>query len=313
MKYNCEHCCYSTDDRCNWSRHNKSQAHLKKINAVFNTLDPDKFICPYCRLEFSSASCLSRHKNHRCRKNPSCILKYEDGLDSEKDLRIAELERINNELMKNKEELVKQKDELVKDKEYFKLIVEKTVNTAEVAVKTTASAINYVTSTYPNAPVLEPMPSYKAIKDYCGEFEIAKVIHDKYLDNKLIRYLGMLLVDYYKKENPEDQSVWNSDCSRLSYIIRNLTSNKTPIWLTDKKGIELKKCVIDPLLSYIEKELINYATDKKNITGANFECIATCHKIIYEIRHSIIGNELIKFLAPYFHLNRSDTKQLLLD
>ena len=87
MKYNCSNCDYSTDDCSNWSKHNKSKSHLKKVqtqpNSVAgqlpgqlpghvadeNNINKSKLICPYCDQSFSSNQSLSRHKNHRCSKN----------------------------------------------------------------------------------------------------------------------------------------------------------------------------------------------------------------------------------------------------
>ena len=108
MKYNCTDCNYSTDDKGNWSRHNKSKTHLKKVEDATNLKklqaddkssgqlsgqlsghisghisdipfnasndkNKEKFICPYCDQSFSLKANLYRHKNHRCSKNPDKI------------------------------------------------------------------------------------------------------------------------------------------------------------------------------------------------------------------------------------------------
>jgi hypothetical protein len=39
-------------------------------NDVVNVVNKPKFICPYCDQSFSLKENLSRHKNHRCSKNP---------------------------------------------------------------------------------------------------------------------------------------------------------------------------------------------------------------------------------------------------
>jgi hypothetical protein len=39
-----------------------------------------------------------------------------------------------------------------------------------------------------------------------------------YESDRLVKYLGDIIVDEYTTKRPEDQSVWNSDSVRLSFI-----------------------------------------------------------------------------------------------
>src|SRR5690606_18490816 len=68
------------------------------------------------------------------------------------------------------------------------------------------------------------------------------------------------LVVEYKKENPNDQSIWNSDISRSAYIIRECI-NKESEWSTDKGGHKTSTYVIKPILDYLKTHIKEYITE----------------------------------------------------
>ena len=170
MKYNCGDCNYSTYDKANWARHNKSKNHLKKVEDVLNSkklradnnlpghiaghmtdnTNEEKLTCQYCNQSFSSRSSLYRHKNHRCSKNID---------DNESD----------DKSKKSKKQLEKENDELRKENEYFKSFAEKSMTTANKSV----SALNFVIQNYPDAQLLKPMKDYLAIENDAGEDGLA--------------------------------------------------------------------------------------------------------------------------------------------
>jgi uncharacterized C2H2 Zn-finger protein len=313
MKYSCIDCNYSTDDCSNWTRHKKSQSHLKKeqseviskdkkvtksyhkitnsvtspvtksyhkitnessdsekSNSDTESLNNDRFNCPHCDKSFSYKSGLSRHINHMCPKNLP-------------DKKLIDV-------------LKQQNEELKKDKEYLK----NTTSDAVAAVKFSTSALSFIMQNYSNAPLLKAMPNYLAIKNDCGERELAVVVCEFYKDGTLVRYLAQFFLDYYKKEKPEEQTFWNTDCSRLSYIVHTIVGD-VPGWITDKKGVKLKEQVIKPLFDNIEKELYSFIKNPKNIKNPNV--INTCSLLIQDIQSSVICDELIRFLAPHFQLS----------
>jgi hypothetical protein len=314
MKYNCLVCKYSGDDSGNWFRHINSKKHLKNVSnntnlekeqdginqlatscqpvvnrmstgcqpdvnrlstgcqPDVNRLTPDdksKFVCSSCNDNFTTRQALSRHKKYRCLKN-----KQNDAL-------IIELK--------------KQNEELKNDKEYLK----NTTIEAVTAVKYSSAALKFVTENYSNAPLLKPMPDYLAIKKDCGERDLARVYCEFYRDGTLVRYLAQFFLDHYKKTKPEEQSFWNTDCSRLSYVICTIVDNQAS-WITDKKGVELKKQVIKPLFDHIEKELYDFLKNSDNIKYTSL--INSCTLLIQDIQSSVICDELIRYLAPHFQI-----------
>jgi hypothetical protein len=252
------------------------------------------FSCANCKKKFKYKTGLSRHINYRCQGNPSNEL-------------IDELKKQNEELKKQNEEI---KEELKEDREYIKSLVEKNTNITSSAINFSSNAINfssnafkYITQNFTNAPLLKPMNNYLTIKNDCGERHLTAFLCDHYNDKTLVKYLGCKLLEYYKKSNPADQSLWTSDCSRLNYIIRSVTENK-PEWVIDKKGIQIKTLIVTPLLEHIQSELTQFLGDPTNKDyGARF---STCVCIICDIRNNVISDDLIRYLSPYFHFSQKN-------
>jgi hypothetical protein len=341
MKYNCVSCNYSTEDSGNWSKHKKSKKHLenvendanlKKEKDIANYLstrlvnpmstlvnptcqplstlvnpmstqcqhdvtsslnnnklnishsrDEVKFICLNCNGNFTTRQALSRHKKNSCSQN-----------QKNDDL----VTKLNEEL----KELKKRNDELENDKEYLK----NTTSDAICAVKYSSVALKFVTENYSNAPLLAAMPDYLAIKNDCGGRDLARVYCEFYRDGTLVRYLSQFFLDHYKKTKPEEQSFWNTDCSRLSYVICTIVDNQAS-WVTDKKGVELKKHIIKPLFDHIEKELYGFLKNPENLKHTSL--INSCTLLVQDIQSSVICDELLRYLAPHFQI--SNYKPLL--
>jgi hypothetical protein len=331
MKYSCSYCDYNTNDRCNWIKHTNTKKHLTneqkeikrksmstdvnqmstKLSTDMSTASTDmsttstkkprnttksitidissdsssdsnqerinKYNCDSCDSKFTTRQALSRHRKYRCGG-------AKDELD--KDKKIIEL---TNELKKQSVSI----SELKEQNRSLQYIAKTAISTT----KTSVNALTFVTTTYFNAPILAPMPDYLPIKDYCGDLPVGKVIADLYDDGNLVKYLGKILIQYYKKNDPEEQSFWNSDCSRLTYLIRTIVGEK-PEWIGDKRGVQLKEHIIKPLLEFIEKEvneLVYNSKYKKTV-----ETLNSCSRLMLDIKNSVISDELLRYLAPHF-------------
>jgi hypothetical protein len=319
MKYNCKTCDYTTDRSSNWARHNNSKTHLKKVQDVTNkendkklvgsragsradsdkqdnTIEKDnkEFVCPHCDKSFNHKQSLLRHIKHRCTEKKENITNSRCN-KKEKSNSIEEFEKEKFDYIKDIIE------ELKKDKEYFKSLVTSAGNITATAVNSSTSALKYIMQNFNNAPPLEPMKNYLAIKNDCGDQHIAIFLCDHYNDKTLVKYLGCKLLEHYKKSNAADQSLWTSDCSRLNYIIRSVVENE-PGWIIDKRGIKIKKLIVTPLLNHIRIELEEFIKDPKNLFfSPRFH---TCVCIINDIRGNVISDDIIRFLSPYFHFTQ---------
>jgi hypothetical protein len=200
------------------------------------------------------------------------------------------------------------KEDSDKDKKFLKELIVNAGNITTKALNTaqkSMSALEYVVTKYNDAPVLLPIENYDIIKQD-NECEIIDIILFYYGDNKIIKYLSDVLIGYYRKNNKEDQSMWSTDCARLSYLIRTQIGDKER-WVVDKKGVGLHSIAIKPLLAFIEKLCMDYLVSTDNSRDMNMVLKKKqCIEIIEQIHNNCMSSELIKYLAPFFNLNKSE-------
>ena len=129
----------------------------------------------------------------------------------------------------------------------------------------------------------------------------------------LDKLLGDHIVNNYKKENLSEQPFHVTDCSRLNYIVRELIENAL-IWSIDKNGIKIcssiikpliKKC-ITPLLQY-QKTLLDIMSTVDYSKQPEVEIIII---IVMSIDSGTLENEINKYIAPYFNLDKHKLKEL---
>jgi hypothetical protein len=92
------------------------------------------------------------------------------------------------------------------------------------------------------------------------KFKLQKEIIKNYKAGSYINYICETILKNIKKENIKEQSVFNTDYSRLNYAIK--ISKR--IWNDDKAGAEFTKLVISPTLQCINKILDEYRTHLSN-------------------------------------------------
>ena len=344
MKFICANCDYKTNNKSNFNRHIKGSRHdiIKVIdNDVYvpgNTCDVSKkesidnsvFIpenihemqnnrisekglikCSYCDMEFKRASNLTRHKN-------KCVeIKLKMHFDEyQTQLKLQELQMKLGFLEKNNQEL----KQLIKSGNIG--------NTYNISIK------NYIQQNYPDAPPLEYINNCNELKynnydnndnndnnnnndndnDNDNEDDFIDILVYNYNHNFLHKYLGDFIIKHYKKTDPMEQSVWSSDTSRLTYIIKELLVNNSSIWNHDYKGIKTKNYIINPLLKYIKKyideywvnNLDSFKTSKISELNKIQNIYETLYKIKKDIDNDILGMDIIKYIAPYFYVNKNE-------
>jgi len=228
--YECNKCNYKTYDKSNFNKHMKSIKHRQKSISVVeiapqDTNDVSKILCSYCKMSFSRKSSLTRHQK-------VCVGKQ------------IEIEKL-------KVELECMKSENKELKQYIKNTKPTTYN---ISVK------KLVQQNYPDAPHLAMLENYGVIHEN-EDIDFTRDLIYFYKKNKLNAYLGDIIIKYYKKEDPKDQSLWSTDSSRLKYIIKELIASKKSMWSEDDKGLKINKYIIKPLLKYIH-EYINDQIDE---------------------------------------------------
>lgn len=317
MKYICVYCDYETSNKSNYNKHLKSNYH-KQITELQN-----KYVCIYCNKTFAHQSSLSRHETQRCNKKNN-----DDNTNNTNNTELLnafiifmnDCRQTNNEL----------KDQLIEYNRSNQHINNQPTNNTNNTLNTTyniskLSIKNYLQQKHPNAPVLEGLPNYTAIK----YIEMDEKDHDNtdidlfidilvYNQNNacLNKYLGDFIIQNYKKEDPSQQAMWSSDISRLTYIIKELLATKKSIWNHDYKGIKTKTYIIDPLLKYIKdyiddywiSTLDKYTSHKVDNVNKYHKIYITLHQIKKDIENDVLGSCIIKYIAPYFYMDRGYTE-----
>jgi hypothetical protein len=138
-------------------------------------------------------------------------------------------------------------------------------------LRTSKSLIKYLMLNHSNAPALEQISSAQSkqilYKDYnVNESDNNYTLHMKllkdYKNKTIIDKIKTSILNNIQKKEHTEQSIYNTDLTRLNYIIKTNLYN----WIEDKSGIHFDKLVIKPILDTIinlMKEYREYITKKK--------------------------------------------------
>ena len=177
------------------------------------------------------------------------------------------------------------------------------------------SAIKYLAKHRTTAPPIAPLKGRELTKmiAYKGnkQYKLTDIIVHNYKHKTLANFLGDMIVDKYKTDEPEDQSVWMSDLARLSFIIRELKDGN-PEWVKDKSGTKLTKLIISPLMKKVKEMLIERVNELDEInnesetdemdTRDNVQTMQQINEIIRDINLSKFDGSILKHIAPEFNL-----------
>jgi hypothetical protein len=247
--------------------------------------------CDYCQMEFTRASSKVRHQNN-------CIHKQIVEKDNEIKLLKASLKTVNQDR-----------------KDILALATNNTLvamNNTKVANKA-MSYLGYITHHYTSAPALEHISEpdvkeivYKEDNDEQYPIEEVLIMHQK--DKDLCKYIGDGIIEIYKKDDPKDQPLWSSDCSRLNYIIREAVHGEEDAWVMDKKGVQVGDRIITPVLNKIKDMLEQYVkTDrffKYNEMDEYTTKVNHMFGIINQIETKKLENNISAYIAPFFAIKQ---------
>ena len=320
---------------------------IKNGNVENNTIeivptaphDTDKkvFVCQSCKIECSRASSLTRHIK-------KCILAKINVIDDDNDelIKLGDVstrqqkpsETAENDKNNKKElecqycgitckrscNLIQHMNKCAKRNDLEAKIetLEENNKSLNTLVKKSMGTFKYVNSHYPNAPNIAKLTHNQMnqlLLDNVSHGEIVDALVLKYEFNKLDTFLGDLIVESYKTKEPSDQSLWSSDVVRLSYIVKTLIDKQSQ-WIVDKKGVHVLEYVIQPLLTYIEKNyLAKYLAESYANEDLSKECMrksGKINKIQGLIWDGILEKDILKYISPMFSLI-PENKQITLD
>lgn len=201
------------DPKKSMDQHNAPNA-LNASNTVLT--------CKFCEKKFSTKSNRRKHEN-RCRIDNNGFNWY----DCESDVQ----EKYSSLVERNM-------NRMEKEVEYFKKMLFVTGDMASNSVRT----LTHVVKNYDKAPPLEKITleevrrisntENKSVKEY--ENKLIDEVFYHYNHKTLGKFIGDIIIKLYKKCNPADQSLWVTDTSRLTYLIKKTIDNSKPY--------ECKKC-----------------------------------------------------------------------
>ena len=329
MKYECNLCNYKTKNKCDHIKHLQTKKHNEKVNIhvnngyTYNQHSNDLsgcsqttpigltkcskksekssvFICDFCNREFTRSNNLGRHLK-------SCSTKIHMNIEhtnkNKENSYINKIELLNSKVTQYEKDYKSKEDEV----EYYKnLLME-----AGGLVKKSVSALTYSVKNYDDAPHIKSIDIEKI-----GTFEnttkqIVEDILSAYKHKTLNKYLGEIIVKLYKKDDPKSQSIWNTDDTRLTYLIKELFNNKSSNWIVDKKGIKTVEYLIVPLLSHIKTLIISYQKTfmmpTLNQNAIEIEMMLENSRkiigVINDIDDGFLAKDVLKYISSHLRFN----------
>lgn len=303
--HECKPCKYKTQKLSDIKRHEATNKHLenvKHIGALENALKnaTKKISCKFCGNEFRHMSSKSTHELHRCKKRPIKNKIKEESTDEESASEDSEKDKIIDEL-----------------RQQNKYLMELAISNSRTANKS-VSATAYVVRHFDKAPPMKKLSNRDAVK--LLEYNVpenhtsGEMIVYSYESKTLTKYLGNIIVDEYKTKKPEDQSVWNSDSVRLSFIVRQALKSGGNEWVADKSGIKLMELIISPMLKSVDAIMKKYIKEKgvliENIDDELDDAkilghMTSASNIISLINKNELHDDILKYISPHFYLDES--------
>lgn len=318
--HKCNVCDFSSPRRADLDRHKTTKKHIANLEKALSEFKknvtcknndelilsdtstdsdleeeskPELFSCKYCSKTFSHAPSKCRHEKQYCKKKKTNNIETSE-IPPEKNGEVAELKQQVKSLM----ELVVSTVGIMKDNTQL----------ANKSVSTTS----YVVKHFNKAPPIKRLENKKAMK--LLEYNVPKnhtsgdVIIFSYKSGILDKYLGNIIVDEYKTANPEDQSFWNSDSVRLSFIVREVLKSGDDEWIADKSGLKLTNLIISPMLEGVKDVMKKYVKLQGELIEGGDESseitlnMTAANEIIVSINKNNLHAEILKFIAPHFNL-----------
>ena len=251
--YTCKICNFSTYKSSNAKQHQQSKKHLRNIDSYIlskgisedthkgipkkpQKIHKKNYTCNNCGIIFTAKSNLYRHKKKSCRGIQN--IKNDDS--SEKFTKIIKkLEKDNQELKEDNKNLIT----LATKNANSMSNVTEAINTTSQVAKKSLSMMSYAIKNLSKAPNMKSIDYDSATKllelEYTGNHTLEYTILYNFDNNMLHKYVGKIIVKEYKKENPQKQSIWSSDTSRLNFVIKQMVGeNDVSEWISDKSGIK---------------------------------------------------------------------------
>jgi hypothetical protein len=283
------------------------------------------------------------HKKSKKHENNEYIYKkqnsYTFDIIKKKDEEIEKLKEKLVEVEKIKELEIQELKTTLKFKELetkasiYKEFAERPTNTTTKTINNhnTTNNLNYVNTHYKNAPPLTKLTDFILngidLDDKTQLDELSELITYTYNNKSLHKCIGDHIIKNYKKDDKTQQSFHTTDVARKKYIVKldkkmkylyDSEDSEEPIegtnkdnskWITDNDGVKISYLLYNPMIKKVLKKLkkICKRLSKRNVedlTQYDFEKITTLSKLIKDVDKDKLKNDINKYIAPHFELNK---------
>src|SRR6185369_3302274 len=107
----------------------------------------------------------------------------------------------------------------------------------------------YLFSHYNKGPDLHSFPNIDLLKGDNKNMSVAEVVVHNFSENKIVPFIGNILINHYKTKDPSQQAIWNSDTVRNSFIV------KKGEWVIDKNGLMVSEYFMDPIINGMTRDV----------------------------------------------------------
>ena len=258
------------------------------------------FECKICDYVTKRSADLKRHN----KSNKHILNEQKQQIVTKPAEKYRKLKNENDEL----------KNEIKEIKNQYSSLVNLALQNSKTA-KQSVRGITYAMRHYKTAPEVKLLEGKEAMKllTYDNKKSLTdtvNIILTRHKNKKLKEYLGDILIDAYKKDDPKLQSFWGVDTSRLHFILK-----KTE-WTNDKSGLNLTELLIAPFLKkvdemihkYMETGYENMKNDDSSVINSFPVNVLFCNEILVSISKKKLHRSILKYISPHFELSLCDDK-----
>lgn len=277
VKYLCKDCNFKSINKFDYTRHVKTEKHLSKLKE--NKIIEEQKNKESLKCQF--CGCYFKSTGGMIKHRNKCMIK----------------------------------SNLEKELNWYKEKAENLEDDKKNMTSIATSALSFIATNYNNAPNIQKFNNFELLKTN-NSIEFMNLILYKQKHNIFPDHISDILIKHYKKASPEEQSIWNSDVNRLSYIIKDTDKNNLSVWMQDKKGNMLASYAITPILDHIKSNVREHLTElnrkcdqnKYNIHDQDeLEMKMYGNQLVDDIENGESAKSIIKCLASHFFLKNRKT------
>lgn len=218
------------------------------------------------------------------------------------------------QLLRDKDEQLRQKDEQIQKmyEEMKNMMVTSkpnigTINNNNNHISITTSQIRRLLPEYSTAPVLTEITDMSQVLNEDDDLFMEDIAYD-YRKKILHQTLGDGIVSIYKTADPKQQTIWNTDTSRLNYLIKHAINNRKSGWIIDKKGLRVTEKIITPILNYLKTKMEEYEPRRND--PRSYQTKGFLLEIIMEINDGGLALKINKYIASHFYMTDTVKKTI---